>query len=162
MKSCALLLFFLTVSPILIVGCTKETPPPAVDAKPAKHEHHPPHGGTPVVLGAEIYHLEFVLDPANGQLSAYVLDGEMENFIRIAAPSFEVVVTVGGVKQTLFLSAVSNYATGEKTGDTSLFATSADWLKTTKSFDAVVTQIEIRGTTFSGVEFNFPKGNDRD
>ncbi len=76
---------------------------------------------TPVVLGAEIYHLEFVLDPASGQLSAYVLDGEMENFIRIAAPSFEVVATVGGVKQTLFLAAVANYATGEKTGDTSLF-----------------------------------------
>src|SRR5476649_1038203 len=112
MKSCALLLFFLTVSPILIVGCTKETPPPVVDAKPAKHEHHPPHGGTPVVLGAEIYHLEFVLDPASGQLSAYVLDGEMENFIRIAAPSFEIVTTAGGVKRTLFLSAVSNMATG--------------------------------------------------
>ena len=114
------------------------------------------------MLGAEIYHLEFILDPASGQLSAYVLDGEMENFIRIAAPSFEVVATVGGVKQTLFLAAVANYATGEKTGDTSLFATSADWLKTTKSFDAVVTQIEIRGTTFSDVKFNFPKGNDTD
>jgi hypothetical protein len=162
MKSRALLSLFFTISLVLIVGCTKEAPPPAADAKPAKHEHHPPHGGTPVVLGVEIYHLEFVLDPASGQLSAYVLDGEMENFIRIAAPSFEVVATVGGTKQTLFLSAVANYATGEKTGDTSLFATSADWLKTTKSFDAVITQIEIRGTTFSGVEFNFPKGNDRD
>jgi hypothetical protein len=162
MKSRPLLSLFLTIPLIMIVGCAKETPPPAVDAQPAKHEHHPPHGGTPVVLGAEIYHLEFVLDSASGQLSAYVLDGEMENFIRIAAPSFEVVATVGGVKQTLFLSAVANYATGEKTGDTSLFATSADWLKTTKSFDAVVTQIEIRSTTFSGVEFNFPKGNDKD
>jgi hypothetical protein len=153
---------FLLVSLVVVAACTKDTPPPAPNAQPAKHEHHPPHGGTPVVLGAEIYHLEFVLDSASGQLSAYVLDGEMENFIRIAAPSFEVVATVGGVKQTLFFSAVANYATGEKTGDTSLFATSADWLKTTGTFDATITQIEIRGTTFSDVKFNFPKGNDPD
>lgn len=153
---------FLLVLFVVCTACTKDTPPPVSNAQPAKHEHHPPHGGTPVVLGAEIYHLEFVLDSASGQLSAYVLDGEMENFIRIAAPSFEVVATVGGAKQTLFLSAVSNYATGEKTGDTSYFATSADWLKTTTTFDAVITQIEVRGTTFSGVAFNFPKGNDKD
>src|SRR5476649_997646 len=123
MKPARLLGLLLLGPLVLLTSCAKQASAPTADAKPAKHEHHPPHGGTPVVLGAEIYHLEFVLDPANGQLSAYVLDGEMENFLRIAAPSFEVVATVGGVKQTLFLSAVANYATGEKTGDTSLFAT---------------------------------------
>ena len=151
---------------VIAGGCAKQSPAASAEQRPApaiaKHEHHPPHGGTPVVLGHEIYHLEFVLDPAQGTLSAYVLDGEMENFIRVAAPSFELVATVGGVPRKLFLSAVPNMATGESIGNTSLFETSADWLKTTKEFDAVITSLEVRGTTFTGVAFNFPKGNDRD
>lgn len=147
-------------------GCAKQDSPvpPDRDSAPAvaKHEHHPPHGGTPVVLGEEIYHLEFVLDAATGRLNAYVLDGEMENFIRVAAPSFEIVATVNGRPQPLTLAAVADAATGETVGDTSLFAASADWLKTTRTFDAVLTRLDIRGTTFAGVAFNFPKGNDRD
>jgi hypothetical protein len=145
-----------------LAACTKPEAPAKTGAPVAQHEHRPPHGGTPVVLGAEVYHLELVLDPVQGTLSAYVLDGEMENFIRIAAPSLEIVATVDGVQQKLFLSAISNMATGEKIGDTAMFETSADWLKTTKTFDAVLTSIEVKGTTFTGVAFNFPKGNDKD
>ena len=48
---------------------------------------NPPHGGTPVVLGNEAYHLELVVDAASGTLQVYVLDGEMENFVRVSAPS---------------------------------------------------------------------------
>lgn len=129
---------------------------------PAKHEHKAPHGGTPVVLGQEAYHLELVREGETGKLSAYVLDGEMENFIRSAVPSIEVVATIGGKKETLTLAAVANPATGEKVGDTSLFETRADWLKTTAVFDGVLTTITIRGTTFAAVAFNFPKGNDKD
>ena len=93
---------------------------------------------------------------------AYVLDGEMENFIRSAAPSFEIVATVGGERRPLVLQAVANPATGETVGSTSLFEATADWLKTTPSFDAVLTTLDIRGSVFSAVPFNFPKGNDKD
>jgi hypothetical protein len=57
---------------------------------------------------------------------------------------------------------VPNNATGEKIGDTSMFEAQADWLKAVKAFDAVLPQIEVRGTTYTNVEFNFPKGNDKD
>lgn len=140
----------------------KDAPPPAANAPVAKHEHHPPHGGTPVVLGEEVYHLEFVRDAAAGRLSAYILDGEMENFIRSTAPSFEIVATVGGERRPLVLQAVANPATGETVGSTSLFEATADWLKTTASFDAVLTTLDIRGTVFASVPFNFPRGNDKD
>jgi hypothetical protein len=132
------------------------------DTQPRKHEHHPPHGGTPVVLGDEIYHLELVRDEAAGRLQAFVLDGEMENFIRSSAPSFEVVATVGGVPKTLVFRAVSNPATGETVGDSSLFESQADWLKSTPQFDAELKTLTVRGTTFTDVRFNFPKGNDDD
>lgn len=129
---------------------------------PAKHEHHAPHDGTAVVLGDEIYHLELVLDAAAGKLQAYVLDGEMENFIRCPAPSFEVIATVNGEKRPLLFQAVADAATGEKVGDTALYETQADWLKSTPKFDAVLTALTVRGTPFTAVRFNFPLGNDHD
>lgn len=146
----------------LVVGCGKEPSAAATAAKPAKHEHKPPHGGTPVVLGDEVYHVELVLDAATGKLQGYVFDGELENFIRSSVPAFEIVATVNGRTERLILKAVANAATGETVGDTSLFEVQADWLKTTKSFDAVLTEITIRGTKFSDIKFNFPQGNDTD
>jgi hypothetical protein len=139
--------------------------PPTADAappKPARHEHKPPHGGTPVALGDDAYHLELVRDAATGTLQAYVFDGELENFIRCSAPSFEVLATVNGVPQSLLFKPVANALTGETAGDTSLFEAQADWLKTSGEFEALLKTLAIRGSTFSDVKFNFPKGNDRD
>ena len=152
----------LVAAALALAGCAPRNQAPAVAAAPHKHQHHPPHGGTPVVLEEEVCHLELVLDPATGTLRAFVLDGELENFIRSAAPSIVIVATVRGVPQTLVLAAVPNPATGETVGDTALFETQADWLKTTAEFDAVLQSIAIRGTTFSNVKFNFPRGNDAD
>ena len=149
---------------LLSAGCSKpDAPAPGASSQAAaKHEHKAPHNGTPVVLGHEAYHLELVRDAATGALSAYVLDGEMENFIRVKAPSFEVTATVAGEKRTLAFRAVANPVTGETVGDTSQFDAQADWLKTTGTFDAVLATLEIRGTPFANVAFNFPKGNDKD
>jgi hypothetical protein len=143
-------------------GCSKSTPATTAAETPVKHEHHPPHGGTPVVLGDEAYHLELVRDVAAGTLTAYVLDGEMEEFIRVKATTFEAVATVAGAKQPLTFHAVANPATGETIGNSSQFETSAGWLKTTAAFDATLTALEIKGTNFAAVAFNFPKGNDKD
>ena len=154
----------LRLAPLLIAlaltaGCSKAPAPPG---QPHKHEHHPPHGGTPVVLGDEAYHLELVRDPAAGTLQAYVLDGEMENFVRSAMPSFEITASVGGVRRSLVLGAVANPATGETVGDTSLFQGQADWLRSTPEFEGTIGSVTVRGTTFANVAFNFPKGNDTD
>lgn len=147
---------------LLAAGCSKKSSDTSAAVTPAKHEHHPPHGGTPVVLGNEAYHLELVLDPAAGKLQAFILDGEMENFIRSAAPSFEVLANVAGKSEPLLFVAIADSATGEKIGDTALFEATAPWLKTVRTFDGILTKLEIRGTVFAGVAFNFPKGNDRD
>jgi hypothetical protein len=153
----------LAVAALGFSACSKTEPATANPGAAAqhKHEHHAPHGGTAVELGEELYHLELVRDASVGKLSAYVLDGELENFIRIPAPSIEIVATVAGQPQTLTLTAVANPATGEKVGDTSLFEATADWLKTTAEFDGVITAVEIKGTKFTAVAFNFPKGNEK-
>jgi hypothetical protein len=148
---------------IVLGGCTRETPaPPPSAGTPAKHVHQAPHGGTPVELGEEAYHLEFVLLAGEGRLQAFVLDGEMENFVRCAAPAFEVIATVAGEPRALTFVAVADAATGEKAGDTALFEARADWLKTTARFDAVLTTLTLRGTTFTAIPFNFPDGSDPD
>jgi hypothetical protein len=133
------------------------------DAKKAaahQHEHTPPHGGAPVVLGDEEFHLEFVRDAAAGKLQLYVLDGHMDQFVRLAADRIEVTATIAGAPQLLTFAPVANPATGEKVGDTSLFETQANWLKTATHFDAVVKLVEVKGKAFKDVKFNFPKGNE--
>lgn len=144
---------------LLWAGCGKKNP---VDHShdDAAHEHVAPHGGTAVVLGHELYHLEFVRDTDTGRLTAYVLDGEMENFIRLAAPAIELTATVSGQPRLLVLTAVPNPATGETSGNTAQFEAQADWLKTTATFDALIPRLEVRGTTFTDVRFNFPTGNE--
>jgi hypothetical protein len=155
------LLFSVSLLGTLAACAKKETPAPA-PAPAAQHEHHAPHGGTPVVLGHEACHLELVRDATAGTLTAYVLDGELEEFIRVKAASFEVVATLAGAQQLLTFRAAANAATGETVGNTSQFEAQADWLKTTPAFDATLVRLDIRGTSFTSVPFNFPRGNDRD
>jgi hypothetical protein len=144
------------------VSAAHETPTAAKEAPVAKHEHHPPHGGTPVVLGEEAAHVELVRDAASGRLQAYVLDGELENFIRVADAALTIVAAGDGGERTLTLLPVADAATGETAGDTSLFAAQADWLKTTPRFTARLTAITVRGTAYRDVGFAFPEGNDHD
>lgn len=126
----------------------------------AGHDHTPPHGGAPVVLGAEAYHVEFVLDADTGRLRAYVLDGHMEQFIRLPAPALEVVLKRPDGPQPLTLAAVANAATGETVGDTSHFAGQTGALRGQTNFQAVLRSITIRGQTFENVAFDYPRGNE--
>lgn len=121
------------------------------------HVHRAPHGGVLVELGEHAYNLEFVRESETGKLSAYVLDGHAENFIRIKAASFDVVANVGGEKKTLTLKAVANAATGETVGDTSQFDADAAWLKGTPAFDGVVVALDVRGSKFADVAFSLKK-----
>lgn len=152
---------FVFVAVAAFPGCAKRSENAAADAAPAKHEDHPPHGGTPVVLGDEQFHLELVRDAATGTLSGYVLDDEMEEFVRIAAPSLVLDVRRGGKTQRLVLSPVADLATGETVGNTSLYQGQADWLRTEGHFDATLEPVTIQGSAFGPTPFNFPSGNDR-
>lgn len=146
----------------LLAGCGENqahAPGPNVAHK---HEHKPPHGGTPVVLGNEEYHVELVLDAPTGKLEAYVFDGELENFVRVAAPSFDVTAKLPDRSEVLTFKAIPNNATGEKVGDTSLFETQADWLKSASTFDGVLKELTVKDKSYQNVAFNFPKGNDQD
>jgi len=124
------------------------------------HAHAAPHGGTLVELGSHQGNVEFLRDEAAGKLTAYILDAHAENFVRVPLESFTLRATVAGKEETLTFKAVGNTVTGEKPGDTSQFEASADWVKTTANFDAVLPQLAVKGTTFTDIKFNFPKGSE--
>ncbi len=146
---------------VLFAGCEAKDEHAGHNHGPAhKHEHRPPHGGTPVVLGNEAFHLEFVRDAATGTLTCYVMDAHLESFVRIPAPGFSVTADVGGSPKSLDFKAVSNGATGEKEGDTSQFDAKADWLRTTTNFSASISELTVRGVKFTDIKFRFPEGNE--
>lgn len=123
-----------------------------------KHVHTAPHGGLLVELGEHAYNVELVRDSASGKLTAYLLDGHAENFIRIAAPSLALTAYVNGARQSLALAATANPITGETVGNTSQFEATADWLKSAGDFNGEVGPVEIRGTKFAPAAFALTKG----
>ena len=124
------------------------------------HGHTAPNGGTLVELGSHQGNVEFVRDGAAGKLTAYILDAHAENFVRVPLDTFTLKATVAGKEETLTFKPVGNTVTGEKPGDTSQFEASAEWIKTTTAFDAVLPTLPVKGTTYTDVKFNFPKGSE--
>jgi hypothetical protein len=152
--------FWLAAVAVALAGCNDQPAPKTAGAPPPKHEHKPPHGGTPVELGKEEFHVELVRDAAAGRLTAYVMDGELENFVRIAEPTLAIAVKGPGGATNLVLRAVANPATGETVGDTAQFDGDAAWLRERAVFDAAFPLLKIRGRAYTNVDFNFPRGND--
>ncbi len=140
-----LLLTALAVS----AGCKRIDQPAASAA--GGHSHQAPHGGTLIEIGEHAFNLELVRDPVAGKLTAYVLDGHAENFVRTAAPAIELIAIVGAERRPLKLLPVANGATGETVGDTSQYEGQADWLKTAAEFPGTIRSLEIRGTKFENI-----------
>ncbi len=126
------------------------------------HEHTAPHGGTLVVLGDEFAHIELVLDQTTGKLTGYVLDGEAEKSVRLSQKTVELKIHREDTQSdlTLQLSGVANVLTGEAEGDTSQFAAQSDALKGASEFHAEIVSIDIKGQTFTHINFEFPEGNE--
>jgi len=123
------------------------------------HHHAAPHGGTMVALGDHMAHLELVLDSQNGTLTAYILDGEASNAVRLAQPAIDIrLIKDPATKQgeNLVLKAVANALTGEKETDSSEFSITSDLLKGTTEFSAIIQSVTIKGQEFKGVEFKYP------
>ncbi|MCA9443409.1 MAG: hypothetical protein KC964_21590 [Candidatus Omnitrophica bacterium] len=129
------------------------------------HTHEAPHGGTLVAVGDHFAHLEIVLDPETGKMTAYVLDGEAENPIRLKQGSMEFSLALktdnGGTTVTMLeLAGVENALTGETAEDTSEFVVESEKLKGIDQFSAVVSTLEIKGEKVEDLEFDFPEGNE--
>ncbi|MCE9638229.1 MAG: hypothetical protein K8T90_21205 [Planctomycetes bacterium] len=119
------------------------------------HQHKAPHGGSLVVLQDEALNLELLVDTATGALSAWVLDGECENPVRIAQETIELTLNLNGSAVAVRLDAVENALTGEKKGDTSQFAGANDGLRGVGRFTGVVRSVKVGPRAFQGVKFDY-------
>lgn len=132
----------------------------AHDRDAHEHVHVAPHGGTLVPVGEHFANVELVLDPADGRLTAFVLDGCAENAIRLAQGTIVIRATrasdtsVGGSSaQLLELRAVANSLTGERAGDTSQFEDAHDALRGARGLRGTILKIAIKGQEFEGIAF---------
>ncbi|MGH7143091.1 MAG: hypothetical protein ACREJ2_03025 [Planctomycetota bacterium] len=150
----------------LLAGLVLAAAAAASAAPLAAHEHHAPHHGTLVVLDDDFAHVEIVVDKKTGAITAYVLDGEAENSVRIKQKTLTIHASVpaapgGGTKEiTVTLNAVASDLTGETVGDSSEFSGQADDFKGLDSWDGSIAAIDVNGSSFKDVKFNFPKGNE--
>jgi len=125
------------------------------------HEHEAPHGGTLVVFGNELAHVELVLDRETGALRAYVLDGDAQRGIPVAQPLLAVDVTPpDGEPFRVGLAAVESVLTGETVGRTSEFVGRSEGLVGLERFDGAIREIDVKGRSFRNVRFGFPEGNE--
>lgn len=143
-------------------GHHQESGKEAAEKEEHHHEHAAPHGGTLVALGDEFAHVELVLDAGSGTLTAYVLDGEAENAVRIRAENISIRVMSGldAGRVTLVLAPVANDLTGETAEESSQYQAQSDDLVGAQSFTAVIESLTVKGVDFSDVEFHFPEGNE--
>jgi hypothetical protein len=125
---------------------------------PAEHEHHAPHGGSLVEIGEEFAHLELVLDPDEGKLTIYALDGEAEKSVRLKQSSIAMGIVDQGSTVNVELLAVANVLSGETIGDSSQFEAVIDSLRTAKKFQGEFAAVTIKGQTFEHVKFDFALG----
>lgn len=121
-------------------------------------EHAPPHGGTPVVVADDEFHLELVLDPVAAKLQAYVLDGHLERYVQVAETNFVIVAKSGGATEQLAFQRAPQPVSGTVPATSALFEARAEWLKTAKEFEGSIPSITLNGRTFTNISFPFPKG----
>lgn len=154
----------LALLPLLALGCSRSqdhahdaAKSSAGEAPSHGHAHTAPHGGLLVEVGDHQFNVELVLERETGRVTAYILDGHAENFVRIAQPAIE--LRLREPARGLMLQAVANPATGETVGSTSQFEATAPWLKETRALAGEIIRLEIRGATFSGLPFSLKSPN---
>lgn len=142
---------------LLLLATACQAPAPAHDDHDhGHHKHQAPHGGALIVLGEEDAHLELVLDSESGTLTAYVLDSEAEQAIRLARP--ELIVEVEG--KPLQLAAQASELSGEKVGDSSEFRSQSPLLIGLSRFQGSLPEIEVQGRRYEKITFKYPEGNE--
>ncbi|MCC7140171.1 MAG: hypothetical protein IT460_17250 [Planctomycetes bacterium] len=82
-------------------GGATSKPPPTSPADAHADEHKAPHGGELLELGEHEAHLEIVHDHKGGNMTVYVLDGELKSPISVAPPTVTIRTKDGNQEFTL-------------------------------------------------------------
>lgn len=111
-----------------------------------------------MVVAEHKYHLELVRDATNGTMQAYVLDGDLHDFIRVPETSFALTANVGGKTERIEFRRATNAVSPNPSDPSFLFEGRAEWMKSATNFEGLIPSITLKGQTFTNVTFPFPKG----
>jgi hypothetical protein len=104
------------------------------------------------------YHLELVRDAAAGVMQAYVLDGNLRDFIRVPETNFTLAASLSGQTQQVGFLRATNSMSPMPSDPSFLFEARADWIKTATNFEGLIPSITLKGQTFTNINFPFPTG----
>jgi hypothetical protein len=113
-----------------------------------------------VELGEEFAHVELVLDRAAETLTAYILDGEAEQPVRVTVSSIRVAIEADPSALELELVPVASVLTGEAAGNTSQFAARHVGLRSSGPLKGRIGEIAVKGRAFRDVGFELPASKD--
>jgi len=126
-----------------------------------EHEHKSAHGGVlNAIVTCENGHAEVKLDGAKLRLWFVGGGADTNKSVRVPDKSIKLEVNLNGKTRSLQLAPKPLELAGEKTGDSSHFEGSAEWLKGVRSFEASGT-INFKGTP-TALRIEYPKGYDPD
>lgn len=128
----------------------------AHDEEEHEHVHEPMFGGQLIECGDHEGNVELVADTEDGELVFYLLDGHAVDVVRSARESIDVEVVVGGETLSLKAAAQANPLTGDSVGDSSQFSVQHDKLKGAASFTGTIKAVDIQGSTYEGLTFEYP------
>jgi hypothetical protein len=138
---------------VLVSGCGRDDHAPHAHTD---HVHAAKHGGVAVELGEHEFQIEFTHGDTPGTLLAYVMDGHMNEYVRIVAPNFAGTATVDGMTFPILFEATAEPATGEKIGDSSLFTARVAGLAPQSVIDLSLRALVIKGHTYENVTVRLP------
>ncbi|MGQ0634290.1 MAG: hypothetical protein ACT4QC_06755 [Planctomycetaceae bacterium] len=139
------------------------------------HQHHAhgekgPHGGGLIAIGGHSAHVEVVVDPGTGKITAWVLDDEAEQPLPIKVAKLEISFAIehehegdekdDGHDEGLEAGAVTLLAVGAGADGAAQFEGQSDDLKGAEEFHAVLLAIVVGGQKYENIEFDYPEGNE--
>lgn len=127
------------------------------------HVHVAPHGGTLVELGDHFANAEFLLDAEAGKMEMYTLGGHASVAERSPNETVTVELDVHADKPIVVtLAAQASDLSGETVGDSSYFTATSEELKGLEHFHGKIVALNLKGTDFENVKFDFDAHEDHD
>ena len=123
------------------------------------HHHEAQHGGVLIECGDHEYNLEIVHHHDSGDLEIYVQDGHAVHPVRIKQTSIK--IKVSGQENPIVLEAVVDPTTDKAVGNTDHFKAEGV-LPDRDEFKGTVTNVTIKGKTYSNKSFQYKTAEDHD
>ena len=105
----------------------------------------------------ETAHVEFLIDPTNGDLACYLLSAHAIEPVRTTRETLRLWFESEGEPVLVELAAHANSLSGETVGDTSEFRVAHEMFAGAGPWKGRIEEIDLRGKTYKDVEFEFQK-----